>query len=133
MPALLSRRAFRSYDLVRTVRLTPYRKGMGPTFTLTLYDTHRTAEYGKNVIAYRLTMRDDGEQTVLFAGDDIVLPPGTAIDSDKAVENVLFWLTLEPGDTDSDFFESYTEAQRSFAENHAEALYSVKTDRFGEG
>ncbi len=44
-------------DILRTVRFSPYRKGMGPTFTLKTWDTGRTDSYGKSRIGYRLTMR----------------------------------------------------------------------------
>ena len=42
---------------LRTVRFQPYRKGMGPTFTLTTWDTERTGYGGKYLVGYRLVMR----------------------------------------------------------------------------
>lgn len=43
-------------DVIRRCRFTPYRKGMGPTFTLVMWDTHRTNN-GKCILGYRLTMK----------------------------------------------------------------------------
>jgi hypothetical protein len=55
-----------------------------------------------------------------------------AIDSDKAVGSLMGFLTLRPGDTDSEYFESYTPEQMHFAETHAEALACEVMARFGE-
>ncbi len=44
-------------QILRRVRFTPYRKGKGPTFSLTVWDTYRTAFGGKSRLGYRLTMR----------------------------------------------------------------------------
>jgi hypothetical protein len=73
-------------------------------FTLKLWDTHRTDRYGKSVLAYKLY--DNGR--VIFRGEDFHNSPLHAIDSLETVEGLLAFLTLRPGDTDPDYFESYT-------------------------
>jgi len=119
--------------LLRTVRLTPYRKGKGPTFTLRTWDTFRSDNLGKSVLRYSLTQRDvDGTVTELFSGSDFACSPMYAIDSDSACASLLGFLTLRPGDTDAEYFENYTDAQREFADAHAERLACEVYARFGD-
>ena len=118
-------------DLLRTVHLRPYRKGAGPTFTLRVWDTIGYG-LGRARLAYALTMREGGKRTVVFLGSDFSPSPTDAIDSDDAVASLLCFLTLRPGDTDSDYFASYTPDQITFTERHAEALSIAAFDRFGE-
>ena len=115
-------------ERIRTVRLAPYRKGMGPRFTLHLYDTGRVTGGGRTQLGYALL---EGRETI-FAGDDFGPSPIHADDSDESVRALLSFLTLRPGDTDADYFADYTERQRQFTEEHAEALSWEATCRFGE-
>lgn len=55
-----------------------------------------------------------------------------ATNSDAAVRNVMGWLTLRPGDTDSEYFAAYTPEQLAFCESHAETLSCEVMYRFGE-
>jgi hypothetical protein len=171
---------FRTSEPCRIVRLAPYLKGKGPTFTLRIWDDLPSNDpYGKFRVAYELRQHDGSEYvvqqhtgsygwedvtseetrmaaqdqllayrqnmpmypariverrhvSVLFTGDDIHLSAGTCTDSDRAVAEVLGWLTLRPGDTDSDFFRDYTPEQHAFAESHAETLNMEAVNRFGE-
>lgn len=119
-------------DPVRTVIFSPYVKGKGPTFTLRMWDargSHGMYE-GKWKIAYLLTENGPKIKEVLFEGSDFRCPH--AIDSDECVKGLMGFLTLRPGDTDEDYFRSYTPRQMSFAEQHAEALSLAVLDRFGE-
>ena len=92
--------------------------------------------YGRALVrarlAYALTMREGGKRTVVFLGSDFSPSPTDAIDSDDAVASLLCFLTLRPGDTDSDYFASYTPDQMDFATKYAEALSIAAYDRFGE-
>lgn len=131
-------------DILRRVRFQPYRKDMGPTFTLTTWDTGRTDEYGKSILGYRMTMtamertpiacvRPSGKKAiVLFEGEDFHCAPGYAIDGDKAIASLMGFLTLRPGDADPDYFADYTAEQRRFCEQHAETLMCESMARFGE-
>lgn len=111
-------------DLARTVRFTPYRRGMGPSFTLRLFWTGLCDHAGRNRIAYRLV----SQGKVLFEGDDYHAHDDA--DSGKAVEGIMTFLTLRPGDTDEEYFANYTDAQRAFCEQHAEALNCEMGNRF---
>jgi hypothetical protein len=110
--------------LARTVRFTPYRKGAGPSFTLRLFWTGRIGEYGKNIIGYRLV----SEGRVIFEGQDF--QAHCDADSNEAVEGIMAFLTLQPGDTDPEYFASYTDAQRAYCDAHAESLSGEVDCRF---
>ncbi len=60
------------------------------------------------------------------------LPVGKCTDSDDAKELVLSLLAMRPGDTDSDYFASYTPEQLEFATSYGEELSLVALDRYGE-
>lgn len=119
-------------DKLRTVRLSPYLKGKGPTWTLTTFDTGRTDRVGKSELAYELRQVDNGKSSLLFEGDKFFCSPCYAIDSDEAVGSLLTFLTLRPGDTDAEYFEAYTPAQLEYCAKHAESLSCYCSDRFGE-
>lgn len=118
-------------DYIRRVRFAPYRKGMGPTFTLTLLDVRFDGRRDRT--SYRLTMRDtSGKHATLFEGDDFSPSPCHAIDSDEAVAALMGFLTLRPGDTDGEYFDNYTPEQLAYCSQHAEALSCESSCRFGE-
>lgn len=56
----------------------------------------------------------------------------TAIDSDAAKALVLSLFAMKPGDTDADYFASYTPEQLEFASDHGEELTCEREARFGE-
>lgn len=112
----------RAENLVRSCRFTPYRRGMGPAFTLHVWDTNTRDHMGKNRLAYQLRQHEAGCTRILFDGADFCCAPGQAIDSDACIECLMGFLTLRPGDTDSEYFDSYTEEQKEFCEQHAETL-----------
>jgi hypothetical protein len=126
-------------DLLRMVTFRPYRKGMGPTFTLVTWDTYTEDAMGKSVIGYRLT-KSAGVATpergarheVIFEGTDFAVGRFTCIDSDEALASLMGFLTLRPGDTDDEYFAGYTKEQLAYAEAHAEALSCEVYSRFGE-
>lgn len=118
-------------EVIRRVRLAPYRKDMGPRFALTLLDTGRIVG-GKCQLGYRLNQIGNGRAETVFEGEDFCCSPLYAIDSDEAVYGLLGFLTLRPGDTDSEYFEDYTPRQLEFCEEHAEALSCEVEYRFGE-
>jgi hypothetical protein len=98
-------------DLLRHVQFDGY--------TLKLYDTNRTDKMGKSILGYEM-YTPKGE--LLFSGDDLHCSPMHAIDSDASLRALLGFLTLRPGDTDSEYFENYTPAQMEFAQGDAEEL-----------
>lgn len=118
--------------ILRRVRFAPYRKGMGPTFALTVWLSSRIDRRGDPYLGYRLTMNDNGKRSVLFEGEDFGRSPMHAIDSDVCVAALMGFLTLRPGDTDAEYFDGYTDAQRDFAAAYAEALSAEVSFRFSE-
>ncbi len=60
------------------------------------------------------------------------IPGHQTIDGDYAKAAVLSLFALKPGDTDSDFFADYSEAQLSFVECHGEEIAMIQFDRYGE-
>lgn len=108
----------------RVVTFEPYMRGKGPTFRLGVEDTGIRGDYGKKVVAFDLVMIENGTETVLFEGDgaDSGLHTHAAPLSNEAIESVMGFLTLRPGDTDDEYFAKYTPAQREYAEAHAEML-----------
>lgn len=109
-------------DCMRTVRFRPYRKGMGPTFTLKLYYLP---------VGYRLIMKGKTVE-ILFEGEDFGCSPLHGIDSDDCVKSLMNFLTLRPGDTDAEYFANYTQVQKDYCDEHAEALSAEVYNRFGE-
>ena len=95
-------------------------------YLLTLRDTNQRRENGASVLRYRFTQ--DGK--VLFEGNDFANSPLEAVDSDATVAALFGFLCLRPGDTDADYFENYTDAQREFAEGDAEELGLLAMERF---
>lgn len=104
---------FDRFDHIRT-----WEDGVGNGFRLDLYDTGRTDRYGKALLAYRFFHAG----RLIFEGADYHCSPLHATDSDQAVAGLLAFLSLKPGDTDAEYFETYTEEQLSFARGFGEAL-----------
>lgn len=120
-------------DVIRQCRFSPYRKGLGlPTFTLTVWATDRCDPRGQTYLGYKLVQHETCRHTVLFAAEDYAPSPQYAIDSDSSVAGLMGFLTLRPGDTDAEYFESYTPAQLEYCEQHAEALSTEVYNLFGE-
>lgn len=115
-----------SPELIRTCLFRPYRKGMGPVFRLRLWDLFRSDSDGKACVKYELS----AGPIVIFSGDDFHCSPMHAIDSDACVESIMGFLTLRPGDTDADYFANYSELQKTFCAQHAEALACEVSNRF---
>lgn len=59
------------------------------------------------------------EAQVLFCGSDYGVSPMHSVDSDAALLGLLGFLTLRPGDTDSEYFTGYTPAQLAWAQSSA--------------
>jgi len=122
-------------DILRRCRFAPYRKGMGPKFYLTTWDTGRQDQRGQTIIGYRLLVTQaeyPSLYVVVFEAEDFAGSPMHADDSDECVRSLMTFLTLCPGDTDADYFENYTDDQRAFCAQHAEALSMYVMNRFGE-
>lgn len=89
------------------------------TYILHTWDTYKRGDYGRSILGYAFGL--EGE-TPLFVGADFTSPAGYAIDSDATLRSLMGFLTLRPGDTDSDYFAEYTEAQLAFCADDAEYM-----------
>jgi hypothetical protein len=101
-------------------------------FTLEVWDTNvptGTGRLAHTLLAYRLSDRG----RTIFAGDSFSPPLGVCIDSDECVAALLFWFTLQPGDTDDDYFADYTQIQREWLESgRADDLAGIIREMKGE-
>lgn len=86
----------------------------GRGYTLRTWETGRRMDTGQSLLAYEMRTP---EGTVLFAGDDFGCSPLRAIDSDATLRGLLGFLTLRPGDTDAEYFATYSAEQRAFSES----------------
>jgi len=118
-------------DYIRRVRLTPYRKGMGPTFTLTIHGV--ASMFPRVKLSYTLTQRENGRVSTLFHGYDFGPSPMHCVDDDATIAALMGFLTLRPGDTEREYFKDYTPEQLAYCAQHAESLYAESERRFGEG
>ncbi len=84
----------------------------GQPYTLDTYDTHRCDRRGQTIIGYEFWEPDGVEP--LFEGENFAGSPLHADDSDETVWSLLNFLSLRPGDTDADYFDGYTRAQREW-------------------
>ncbi len=132
-------------DILRRCRFSPYRKGMGPVFTLQTWDAGEREDSQlsgrfsrRQYLGYRLSMISTvhGGSRILFEGEDFGMPAipmqGDSIDGDNTIRGIMSFLTLRPGDTDADHFANYTPEQLEFCSQHAEALNVAVIDRYGE-
>ena len=106
---------------------------------ITAYDANHTSPDTGHMridVSARLYETIDGKRTsrVVFARGDTYCAVNrwTAIDSDDAKELVLSLLSMKPGDTDEEYFASYTPEQLAFATRYGEDLSMAAMDRFGE-
>lgn len=117
--------------MIRKCIFRPYRKGQGPVFTLSLIDDD-TFRDGRYWIHYRLRMKPVvGKSVMLFEGNDFGSSPLHGTDSDESVSALMGFLTVRPGDTDAEYFDSYTQEQLAYCDEHAESLGLAVCDRFG--
>ena len=84
-----------------------------PGVRLLTWDTYRTDEMGKSILGYAFY---HNEPEPLFVGEDFSPSSMRAIDTNGAILALLSFLTLRKGDTDSECFDGYTEAQLNWAE-----------------
>jgi hypothetical protein len=73
-----------------------------------------------------------GGETIFARGDTYCGIPGHhTLDGSAAKECVLSLFALKPGDTDSDYFEGYSNTQLEWVTAHGEELSMVAEDRYG--
>lgn len=94
------------------------RKWEEEDFRLELFDPNRRGFGGKHILAYRFFH----EGKLIFEGDDYGCSPCHAIDSDAAVAGLLAFLSCKPGDTDPEYFDSYSPEQMEWCQANGERL-----------
>ena len=98
------------------------------SFRLELFETNERPERPRTIcetyLAYRLFCRGK----LIFEGDRYLASPSHSVDGVRNVQELLGWLSLKPGDTDSNHFADYTPAQFDFAVKHGPEL-SLYSDR----
>lgn len=106
------------HDVLRNVRVNGYR--------LLTWDDHTRYDTGQHRVRYAFFL--PGAKQPLFLGE-CGISPLDPIDSDAALVSILGWLTLKPGDTDSDFFADYTAEQLDWCQSwEAEELSLIPYD-----
>lgn len=107
--------------------------------------------YTDSKMSYRLTMTDTGEklvdghgivhykfestapdQVTIFEGSDYFPSPLNRPLSDKSVNDLMGFLTLKQGDTDSEYFKDYNITQMLFRDAEAEFVSYAVYDMFPE-
>src|SRR4051794_34254726 len=96
--------SFDTFDLIREWAADGYR--------LEVFDTYQT-RHGKSILAYRLF----DEDRLIFEGWDYGCSPMHCIDGDESVAGLLCFLSLRPGDTDSEYFDDYTPQQLEWCQS----------------
>jgi hypothetical protein len=82
---------------------------------------HGRTEDGRIRWLYRLSRHNQS----IFSATDISSPTGAVLTTSALIttaQTVLSFLTLRPGDTDAEYFDRYTRAQRDWCEGYAEEL-----------
>lgn len=114
-------------SLIREVRFFPQGRNRGACFILRMFEGTPRRD-GKEAVAYILSHRGK----IIFKGDDFGCSSLHAVDSDDTVKALMGFLTLRPGDTDSEYFDDYTTEQLEYCSRWAESLSMEVYNRFGE-
>jgi len=86
--------------------------------TIHLWDTNQMASDSH----YRLRYQLEHQGKVIFEGDDYGCPRSIAVDSAESFASILSFLSCRPGDTDNEYFASYTPEQLEWANQYGEQL-----------
>lgn len=109
----------------------------GGGFELRTYDAG-TDDDGREVLRYVLhdhVWRDKAGQLgrKLFKGGDFRPAPSLAIDSDEAIGALLGFLSLGEGDTDSEYFDNYTDRQIAWRDSERREALAIEAMHLEEG
>jgi hypothetical protein len=104
-------------------------------FTISLFDLHASNE-SHHFLGYSLGWKNEklfGPDIVYpFVGSNFGCPKTTPIDSNQCLKSLCLFLSLRPGEVDSEYFENYTESQIHFLD-YAEEFGIAAEAIFGEG
>ncbi|MDA0565169.1 hypothetical protein LG943_12705 [Streptomonospora sp. S1-112] len=110
---VLGDRPVRRPDDVHTLKISP------------VHEERRPWDGGRQRWSYELLRGDQ----LIFQGADLGSPPGRS--ADEIALHALIFLTLEPGDTDPEYFAGYTPEQREWCEQYAADLAMYTYDEYG--
>ena len=95
-------------------------------YKVILHDPKYDFKQEKYGISYKFYVKD----VLLFSGDDFYLSPLYAMDSEMGILSLLNFLTLQPGDTDEEYFQNYTQEQLDWSDSfECESLGCYLLDR----
>lgn len=81
--------------------------------------SNRVNEQNRWQIAYQFAAPNG---VIVFEGSDYGCPPDSSPSNHSTLRSLISFLTLRPGDTDDEYFKSYTERQWAFAQGDAEYI-----------
>lgn len=105
---------------------------------VTAWDANHCDSTGHNRIDVqaRLCWTENGKRrtrTIFKRGQTwCATAAGHSVDGDTAKELVLSLLAMKPGDTDADYFASYTAEQLDFARTYGDDIRCEAMHRYGE-
>jgi hypothetical protein len=70
---------------------------------------------------------------IIFQGTEFELSPLHKVGSKECTNHLLSFISLKPGDTDEDWFNSYTSEQLEFVTKHGEELSILAHDLLNGG
>jgi len=85
-------------------------------YVLRTWETAERCDTGQIKLGYVFESPDG---STLFEGTDYGCSPMHGIDSDDRLLGLLGFLTLQPGDTDEEYFKDYTDDQRDWSQSSA--------------
>lgn len=112
----------------------------GEGFRLEIHLANRPAS-SPNRQRWRYALKDeqwakgnDPEMAVVFEGDDFETSMMVTEDDAAIVRGLLGFLSLQDGDTDSEYFDNYTERQIAWRDERAEtlSLYAMELEESTE-
>lgn len=86
-------------------------------YELRMYDGG-TDDDGREVVSYVLHDHQWGYGRDLFRGRNYRPSPLYAVDSPESIAGLLSFLSLREGDTDSEYFDAYTDRQIGWRDSH---------------
>jgi hypothetical protein len=91
-------------------------------FRLEIFETGIRPLHPRTICETYLAYRFYDKGVPIFEGYEYLPSPLHCIDSDASVAGLLTWLSLGDGDTDDEYFESYTPEQIAWRDDRADDL-----------
>lgn len=129
MSARAYRSAFRdAYETSRVFTLHVRVRRGEPSVMIIAYDSRRYSPTGHSYLD--LEVRHEGRIIFDRGALSCGVPAGTSTDGNEARELALATVAMKPGDTDAEYFESYTPEQLDWARKYGEELGYEREARY---